>query len=392
MALLQSMNLPRSARPLHLSALLLLAACGASSAPPAETAAAPSPSARADAAASAATTPVAPAIPRDPRLAEMARAARACGKDGAVYDFDTECAGYKAWHDNDELFADGKASDTIFSMYGDPDPKVHYLAMLKPIDPSYWQDASHGRALFAMVRAEKQDDILRKLADFVARVDADKAGLGAELKELGKHPSVAFRQELAGDLLPSSQTPLALEMEAMFLADPDRSVKVGAILALAGENTPPVEPVCQLLTRQLTRSDDDLHAVGLQAGSASKCPGMRELVTGELEKRTADPATVTLGPGVLYATALFSLCYRADSPAEKKKMFALTKRLVDPRIHEGMVRERGLDTLLTCDRAAGEKLLPTFARDKALASHVKFLQDAIVERKAREARDKSKKK
>jgi hypothetical protein len=263
--------------------------------------------------------------------------------------------------------------------------------MLKPIEPSYWQDNGHAKALFAMARAETLDDILRKLAVFVAHVDAEKMGLGAELKELAKHPSAAFREWLASNLIPNSQTPLALEVEQMLLADPDRSVRVGAISGLVGEHTPTVEPVCQLLTKQLTRPDDDLHAVGLQAGATSRCPGMQEQVFAELEKRTADPTKVTLASGMIYDLALFSLCYRAESPEAKKKAFALTRRLVDARVSERMTREDALEKMLICDRAATEKLLPTFAKDKDLGERVKKMQAAIKEQKERDAKSKKKK-
>jgi hypothetical protein len=384
---------PRLARRLPLAALLLLAACGSAEPPPAE-APPPPPASTAPTASATATAPApstATGIPRDPKLAEMAKAARACANGDHAYDYDRDCPGYKAWHDDEADFEDGKNGDTVFSLYADPDPKVHYLAMLKPIAPAYWENKEHAKALFALARAEKLDDILAKLAVFVAAVDAEKAGLGAELKELAKHPSSRFREWLATYLIQGAQTPLAFEVEQMLLADPSRDVRQNAIGGLAGEHTPASEPICQLLAKQLTRTDDDLYAVGIQVAASSKCPGLREQATAEIDRRTADPTTVTMVPGLAYTRALFSLCYRAEDPAQKKKkLFALAKRLVDARISDGMVRENALDMLRVCDRDAAEKLLPSLAKDKILGEKAKRALDSIKEQKAKDAKDRPK--
>jgi hypothetical protein len=387
------MNMLRLARPLPLSALLLVAACGGAAPPPAEAPAAAQTSGAATGEASAPAAPVASGgVARDPKLAELIKAARACSNGDKAYEFDHDCAGYKAWDQNEELFADGKADEAIFAMFGDPDPKLHYLAMSKSISPDFWKDPGHAKAVFALVRVEKHDDFLRREAQFVARVDAEKAGLGGELKELAKHPSTDFRKELASELVQRSQTPLALSVEETLLADPDKDVRMAAILALAGEHTPPVEPVCQLLAKQITRTDDDLYAAGINAAESSKCPGLKEQALAELDKRTADPAKVGPFVGSMFASTLFGACYHAETPAEKKRLFALGRRLVDPRIEVGMIRERALDNLFVCDSKALAKLLPTFAKDKGLADRVKSIQERLKTEAAEAAKSKGKKK
>jgi len=384
----KTMTLRSLVRPLHLSTLLFVAACGGSTPAPAD----PS----GGAAASATTAPEAggsaaiPGLPaRDPKLAEMIKAALACAKNDEFHSFDRECAGFKAWDEADELFAGGKADDTLLSMWGDPDPNVRHLALPKRIKPAYWQDKGHAQALFAIARAEKIRDYLSQLGTFAGQVDGEKVGLAAEQKDLAKHPSADFRARFAAALIPAAQTPLALEIEQILIDDGEKDVRVYAVLGLAGEGVPASDPVCKLLTKQLARADD-LHANGIQAAAVSKCPGMRDQAAAEIDKRTADPTKVTFGAGMAYASALFSLCYRAESPEAKKKIFTLTRKLVDPKSLDRSIREKALDELLSCDRPAGEKLLGTFAKDKDLAQHVKYLQDAINERKAADAKNKKK--
>ncbi len=201
----------------------LLVACGGAAAT------GPAPRPETEHAATPTTATTSAPSPRDPKLADMAKAARACAQGDKVYDFDSDCPGYKAWRDSD-AFADGKGDDTVFSLLGDPDPRLHYLAFSKTIQPAYWKDPAHAKALFALVRSETIDDVLRKLADYVALVDADAAGLGSDLKSLAKHPSASFRKELASEVVRRSQSPVALEVERLLLADSDKEVKETAVL------------------------------------------------------------------------------------------------------------------------------------------------------------------
>ena len=355
-----------------------LVACGGGSVPaPTHAEATPQPSATT--AASPTTTDA-----RDPKLVEMAKAARACAKGEKVYDFDSDCAGYKAWRENEDAFADGKADDTIFALLGDRDPRFHYLAFTKAIQPAYWKDKTHAKALFALARAETNDDVLRKLADYVALVDADAAGLGVELKDFAKHPSAAFRKELAFQLVRHTQTPVALEVEQLFLADADKDVKESAVIALSADGTPATEPVCALLRKQMTRADDDLYAVGIAASLSSTCPRLRDEAIAELERRVSDPAKVGLHAGAVFTSALSGQCLHADLPeSDKKKAFALAAKLTDPKVPDSMVRERAVDALFVCDWSALEKMLPKLHKDAQIGDHLKTVEEGIKSRKAR---------
>jgi hypothetical protein len=84
----------------------------------------------------------------------------------------------------------------------------------------------------------------------------------------------------------------------------------------------------------------------------------------------------------LFNSSLSTRCLHTDSPpAERKKVFALATRLTDPRMPELMIRERAVDTLLLCDWAALEKLLPRLKKDAQLADTLKRVADEIKHRK-----------
>jgi hypothetical protein len=269
----------------------LLAACGGATPPPqgAE---------GADGKGPASSGPAGEAGGRDPKIVELMQPALACKfEDGA---FDDECPALKAWADNEDLFADEKGDATLFSMFGDPEVKVRLLADKKTISSRFFADQERAVRLFALAKAEKDDGVADALARYVAKIDAEKLGLGAQLKELGKHPSKRFRETLAFYLVSTFQSPVALEVEQMLFEDPERDVRRKAVSALSsGGVTPGVEPVCKLLTKQLARTDD-LHGEALWAGGSSKCPGMKDQVAAELDRRTKDPSKVTNAMGISY--------------------------------------------------------------------------------------------
>jgi hypothetical protein len=278
--------------------------------------------------------------------------------------FDDECPAIKAWADNEDLFADGKGNETLLSLFGDPDVKVRILADKHSIDLSFFEDKAHAAKLFALAKAEKDESVAHDLARYVAKVDAEKLGLGAELKELAKHPSKKFREGIAFYLISSHQGPVALEVEQMLIDDADPGVQSNAISALStGGITPGVEPICKLLTKQLSRTDN-LHGEALWAGGSSKCAGMKDQVAVELDKRTKDPSKITNAVGIKYALAAGDLCRDETPPAMKKKGFELGKRLTDTKVPDPNTRRSGLGVLVTCDPAAAATILAGLAKDK----------------------------
>jgi hypothetical protein len=339
--------------PLFGLSALLLTACGGANAPAKDATSAGAPAAEGASAAPGG---------RDPQIVALMKPALACKfEEGS---FDEECAAYKAWVDNDELFAEGKGNETLLSMFADPDVKVRLLAERKSIDHSYFDDKARAARLFALAKAEKDETVAHGLAGYVAKVDAEKMGLGAELKELAKHPAKRFREALAFYLISSFQTPIALEVEQMLIDDPDPSVRGDAIGALStGGITPGVEPVCKLLTKQLTRTDE-LHAKALWAGGSSKCAGMKDQVAAELDKRTKDPSKVTNAVGIEYALAAGDLCRDETPPALKKKGFEIGKRLTDAKLPDPNTRRSGIGVLSRCDPAAASAILAPLAKDK----------------------------
>lgn len=355
---------------LLLSSALVLVACGgaqpdaatppAGSVEPVATTAPASAPAPAPAAAAGSDAPLA----RDPRIVALVTPALACKFEEGY--FDDECPAYKAWKDNDELFAEGKGNDTIFSLLGDADEKLRVLATDKGFDNSqaYFADKAHATRLFALAKKETNAAVAHSLGGYVAKVDAEKFGLGAELRALAKHPVSRFREALAFYLISTFQSPTALDVEQILLEDPDTKVKEKAIGALStGGITPGVEPVCALLKKQMARTDD-LVGDALQTASSSKCAGIDELLIAELEKRTADPSKVTNAVGIDYSLAAGNVCSRTRSPDLTKKGFAIGKKLVDPKLPDPNTRRAALSVLVSCGPEEAAKALAPLAKDK----------------------------
>jgi hypothetical protein len=342
------------------SSALFLVACGG-----AQPVTAPPPDGSAAAAAgSAAVAPGKDApLARDPKIVALAQPALACKFEEGY--FDDECPAIKAWHENEELFAEGKGDDTVFSMLGDPDEKTRVLASDKSFSDSrtYFTDKAHATRLFALAKKETNEGVGHTLGGYVAKVDADKFGLGADLVALAKQPVVKFRDALAFYLISSSQSPAAVDTLKVLLEDPDPKVKSTAISSLStGGITPGVPVVCDLLKKQLARTDD-LVGGALWAGSSSKCAGIDEVVIAELEKRVADPKKVTSAVGIDFNLAAEGVCHRGSDDL-KKRGYAIGVKLTDAKIDAGQTRESAMDVLIGCDPVKAAKALGALAKDK----------------------------
>lgn len=370
-----------SARPLLVSSSIALAfalfACGGASSPPN----APSLSASPGSADRGAEAGAGANEARDPKIVALANAALACPvEDGA---FQEGCPAFTAWVENEELFADGNGDATIFAMLGDSDEKVRMLAAEKSIDAGeFFSDKARATKLFAIAKKETNANVANVLGGYVVNVDAETLGLGVELRALAKHPVPGFRTTLASYLAVKFQSPSALEVVELLIDDSERSVRRAAIGSLSsGGRTPPVEPVCELLTKQFSRTDD-LVATALQAGSSSRCADMGDVVVDELTKRVADPATITNSVGVGFAFAASAVCNRTSTFAVKKKGYEVGRKLADKKVQDPNTRRAAMNVLASCDPAAAQGALAEFAKDK----------DAFVAKAAAEERAKLQKK
>jgi hypothetical protein len=303
------------------------------------------------------------AAPRDAQIVKLAKPALACPfEDGS---FSDECAAYKAWSENEPLFADGKGNDTLWSMFGDGDVKQRALAAQKGIDnpKGYFADKGRAAQLLTLAGKETNIDVARSLASYAAYVDADKLGLGKEMRALTKQPLPAFRKSFSA-IIAHLQTPTAVAVTQALLEDADREVVRSAISSLStGGITPGVEPVCAMLAKQMKRTDD-LVGDALWSASSSKCPEMGKQVLAELAKRTADPAKVTNAVGVGYSLAASGVCTHTQAPELKKQAFAIGKSLTDARLKDVNTRQSALNVLVSCEQPEATTILTALSKDK----------------------------
>jgi hypothetical protein len=348
-----------------LSPALLLIACGGA-APAAHTGGVETSS-------SVSSDKPAAAPARDPKIMQLATAAAACKfEDGQ---FDDDCEAYKAWKDEDDLFADGKGDDTLFSMLGDPDLKVRLLATDKSISDlkAYFADRGKAARLVALLEKEQNETVLRDLVRDITRVDLDAVNLSGELMKLAKSPVIEVRKGLSG-VIAHYQTPAAIGAMNVLLQDPEKEVQRSAISSLSsGGITPGTPEVCGLMTEQIKRTDD-LAGDALWWASSSKC-NIDNLVVAELTKRIADPSKVTNANGIGYSLAIGDVCRHAQTPEAKKAGFALAKALVSPAVKDSNTRRAALGALPDCDKAGALAVAKTLTADKDIGKDAKKLTE-----------------
>ena len=299
---------------------------------------------------------------RDAKIMALAKAALACkfADDGT---FDEDCAAFSAWRENEALFEDGRGNETLFSMLGDSDEKIRVLGGAKQISEAKTFFADKGRATKLFAIAKEQPEAGREVGTYVAYVDAERLGLANELKALTKHPSTPFRKGLAS-VITHHQSPAALAAINVLLGDREPTVQEAAINALsAGGTTPAVEPVCQLLVKQLARPER-AGAAALAAASTSKCAGMDTQIVFELTKRTADPKKITNAVGPSYGLAASGVCARTQSADLKRKAFAVGRKLTDSAVPDVNTRRSAMAVLRDCDATAAAAAFKTLSKDK----------------------------
>jgi HEAT repeat protein len=335
-----------------------LVGCGGGSAPAKSAESTPT---HTTSATSSPTTPTSSALERDPKIMQLAKGAATCTFEDDR--FDDDCAGYKAWKEEDDLFSEGKANETLFAMLGDPDVKMRVLATDKSIDNEYFDDHAKVARLIALVKAEHDDAVARDLMQYLTKTDVDKLGVASEISALAKSPSATVRTSLAS-IISRNQGPTAIAILRTLLEDSDHDVRREAISSLStGGITPGVESVCKLLGEQIARTDD-LAGDALWAGSSSKCSGMDKRVIDELKKRVADPSQVTNAVGIGYQLAVSGVCRRTSSPELKKAGFAIAKALVSPAVKDSNTRRSALDALVTCDPTGAVAVVRSLTTDK----------------------------
>lgn len=319
----------------------------------------------APAASATAAAPASPELAGDPALVALAKAAAACPFDEKEEEFDEACPAYKAWWDGG-MGDLGERHALLLSMLESPDTKIQALAARPGFQNTgtFFDDPIRARRLFAVARTAKIGWVPWDVGHQIARVDAEKLGLSAELRALAKSPSASLRVGLAASAS-FHPTALVLELTRDFLKDESQNVRKSAIAAL-GLDTPPVEGVCKLLTELLPRTDAESSDI-LWSGATSRCPGMGELVIAEVAKRVADPSKVGEPLGPFYSMTASGVCERTKSEDLKKKAVRLIVSLTSPKVPSSATRVMAINVLGGCDKSAAEKALGALARDKDAA-------------------------
>lgn len=304
----------------------------------------------------AATADAAPA--KDPKVVALAGAAAKCKFEEGY--FDDECKAYKAWRDEEKLFADGKADLTVLAMLEDADVKQRVLASDKGFDDSkkLLADKANVLRLIAAAKKETHVQVARTFAQYLSRAELEKLEVFGELDGLLKHPLPELRASLGFNLYANKQTPERLAFTKKLLADTDPKVPADALKGLSmGAARGKSPEACKLMGEQIARPEGD----ALWQVATSECTSVFDALATALLERASDPVRAAKD-GVSLSLATGAMC-RAGTDAHKKKGFAAAKALADAKVKNANVRASAVDALVGCDKAGAKVVLGAMAKD-----------------------------
>ncbi|AKT44004.1 hypothetical protein [Chondromyces crocatus] len=293
-------------------------------------------------------------------IQKLAEGALSCGL--VDEEIDPDCAGLKAWLDEEALFEDDEASATLLTMLESSEVKRRILAIEKLRTSAIANDKAAVARLAAVAKKETNVLVARALGGAIARADMKQLGLGDDLRALARHPVSEFRQSLAFYLLRPNQNDVTLQVLVTLLRDADPRVQREAISALT-PTTESTDAVCKLAQDQLDRSDD-LAGEAHKAAATTRCKGIHATVVDSLVGKTADPTKITNAVGVDYALALERACNADVGTDLKKKAFGVAKKLSDAKVPDPNTRRASFHALMRCDPAAATNVLGALSKDK----------------------------
>lgn len=346
-------------RPALLASCLLLCACDQKEAP-----AKAAPEKAADKGPSAA-----PAKPKigleapgnDPKVVALARKAITCKFEGSS--FDSQCADYKAWKEEEDAFSANKADATLVAFLEDPDEKVRALggARLTGWGAGAFVDKALAERLLTVAEKPKGQQP-GEMGTIVGHIKLKETGLFPRIKTLLANGEAGnlMRGAIIENLLaanPESDEVFALT-RGLF---DDAALGRAAFEALEEGGHSKEKETCELYAATLEHADDYLASRSAVQMVGFPCPAQLDTMLKSLEARLK-AKKVTDGH---FPDALAELCKAKDATAaQKKKALALTHKIAeDKSIKTAYVRGSAVDAAVVCDEKGGKKYIAKFKKD-----------------------------
>lgn len=347
-------------RPTLLASCLVLCACDQKEAPP---------KAAPEKVTDKAAPPAAPAKPKigleaagnDAKVVALARKAITCKFEGSS--FDSHCADYKAWKEEEDAFSANKADGTLVAFLEDPDEKVHALgvARLNGWGAGAFADKALSERVLTVAEKPKGPQP-GQLGTIVGHIKLKETGLFPRIKALlaNGEANNLMRGAIIENLLAANPESDEVFELTRGLFD-DAALGRAAFEALEDGGHSKEKETCALYATTLEHSDDYLASRSAVQMVGFPCPAQLDTMLKSLEARLK-AKKVTDGH---FADALAELCKAKDATAaQKKKALALTHKIAeDKSIKAAYVRSSAIDAAVSCDEKGGKKYIGKFKKD-----------------------------
>ncbi len=311
--------------------------------------------------------PAAPDVPKiglelpgnDAKVVALARKAITCKLER--FGFDSACAEYKAWKDEEDAFSENKADATLVAFLEDPDEKVRYLGgtRLNAWGAGAFADKAMSERILTVAEKVKGLD---SIGGIVGHIKVKETGLFPRIKALLASAEMGNiqRGEVITYLLaanPESDEVFALTKE--LLSDPQLSRSAFSGFTEGGQAKP--KETCAVFAAALGHADDYISSRSAEKLASFPCAPQFDTLLKSLEARLK-AKKVTDGH---FCEALASLCKEKDATAaQKKKALALTHKIAeDKTITATYVRGAAIEAAVACDAKGGKKYIAKFQKD-----------------------------
>lgn len=301
----------------------------------------------------------------DPKIVALAKKALEC--KWANNAFDSECADFKAWQAETDLFADHKGDGTLVAFMEDPDEKVRSLVLKRFFDwGTPFTDNALAARLVTVAEKSKAQNEMYPLGNVLGHVVLTDTALLPRIKALITSTTVSgvMRSAIVMYLMknnPENEDVFNLTRDAV--KDTDNQVKGNAIGALSMSGTSKMDDArCDVFQEHLDDADD---------GTAGNCAeylgsprlGCQSHYDALLKSFDARVKAKKMKPQFLNALRL--MCGpNGATPAQLKTATALSHKLADDKTAESTVRVYALDAALACDPKGSKAYFGKFKKDK----------------------------
>jgi hypothetical protein len=283
----------------------------------------------------------------DKAVVALAKEAIKCKWDGA-WGLKSDCPALDAFNKADAV-KDGKVDATLINFLADGAKEVRWLAAnaLYNSGKEFSKNAEMSKKVLAAAKIEK--DASRRMGDIVGKIDVEKTKLADDVKKLlAESTNSPLREGIVGGILWNNRKEGGFYdvLAALARTDKDKAVRKAAAGAFWVSGSDRKEDTCKLWLELSADADDDL--AGHSAyhcgfwSSGGGCQTEWDALLDVVEKKAKEGAVKS---AMMAASLKYLIKQSKASDAQKKRVLAIAKTLVENDKNPGMSRSDGLRTI-----------------------------------------------